>query len=372
VYERAKNKTKIVDALNNIGNVLSGKNSYRDALEKWNQAIGLLPEQGPNNQRAQILNNIGIAHAKLREFDEAMSCYESAREIFAGLDSKSGTAFTSTNLGEVAFAAGAYELALRRWSEALRLYEEMQDVTGVAQTLLAQGQIYVLLQDQHRAKEALEKISAIREQHEVPGSDALVDYLRGMVDLVDGRYAEAREKFERSEKNFSNQGAFTGGICSESEMRIYAGIRKAESHVRINEAQSALQILRQLLLSDGVALYRSASAEIHYMIATIETQHLDLAQEKPLMRLMRALELIEDEHVAEVTWKLSYALGREFLKRGQREKGRLHLTNAGHILDHFSGQFTDEKLREQYLRAEGRGGIRAAIASETKTTGREA
>ena len=371
VYERTNNKTKIVDALNNIGNVLSGMNSYRDALAKWNQAIGLLPEQGPNNQRAQILNNIGIAHAKLREFDEAASCYESAREIFAGLDSKSGAAFTSTNLGEVALAACAYELALRRWSEALRLYEEMHDFSGVAQTLLAQAQIYILLRDQLRAGEALDKVSDIREHHEVPGSDALFDYLRGMELFTIGRYSDARERFDRAEKNFSVQGAFTGGIVSESEMRIYAGVRKAESHLRLNEVQQALQILRQLLLGDGVAHLRSAAAEVHYAIASIETQHPDFAQEKPLVRLMRGLELIEGEHVAEVTWKLSYALGREFLKRGQREKGRLHLTNAGHVLDHFAAQFTDENLRAQYLRAEERGSIRAAIASETEMNGRE-
>jgi tetratricopeptide (TPR) repeat protein len=371
VYERAKNKTKIVDALNNIGNVLSGMNSYREALAKWNQAIELLPEQGPNNQRAQILNNIGIAHAKLREFDQAASCYESARELFAGLDSKSGRAFTSTNLGEVAFAAGAYELALRRWSEALALYEEMHDFTGVAQTLLAQAQIYLLLNDAQRAGEALAKVAEIRDQHEVPGTEALLNCLRGMESFAQGRYAEARERFERSERHFSAEGAFTGGIVSEVEMRLYAGVRKAESHVLLNEPERALAILRQLLAEPSVANLPCAAAEIHYVIATIETAHPDLAKEKALVRLMRAFELIEQEHVAEVTWKISYALGREFLRRGQREKGRHHLTNAGRVLDHFAAQFTDEALRRQYLSAESRAGIRAAVASETGLAGRE-
>jgi hypothetical protein len=55
-----------------------------------------------------------------------------------------------------------------------------------------------------------------------------------------------------------------------------------------------------------------------------------------------------------MSWKLSYELAQEYIRRGHRDKARVHFANVKLILKYFISKFKSKKLKEQYLHAENR------------------
>ena len=84
---------------------------------------------------------------------------------------------------------------------------------------------------------------------------------------------------------------------------------------------------------------------------------------KPVGYFKKGMDAIEKEPVSELTWKLAFALGREFDDRGQKVKARETLRKAKVVLQFIVSQFHSDDRKKAYLALEGRGRVLDALGS---------
>ncbi|MEK6572212.1 MAG: tetratricopeptide repeat protein, partial [Bacteroidota bacterium] len=363
IYRSTQNKQKTVNALMNLGNVLSATHDFRGALEQWTQALALSEELGTQHQAAQIQNNIGIAHYKLREFEESRLCYEKAKQIFEDLNSKSGLALTLTNLGEVAYAEGDYERALEYWSEALKLFRVMKDAGGITETLLQLAQVWNIFGDFHQMQPLLDQAEGLVLEYRLSAFRGHLSYLRGMLSFASKKYYEALNAFLSARDSFH--------LESEHERFYLAVLRAAETQASLGQNKEAVCTLQGTQADGQLKAFPLVMAEFCHLLGTIARMYPEVVGEKPLVYFKQGLELVRNELVAEISWKLPYAMGKEYARRGQRDKAKENFLSAKMIIEHFASRITSPELRQKYLSVDGRGEILSEISTylQQKTGG---
>jgi len=96
---------------------------------------------------------LGIAHLDLRQYKEALECYQHALHICQEIDDPWGEAIALLALGRAYLYLGQYEEALDHSQHALRIFQEIDDPWGQTRALLTIGHIHRKL---HRFEDALD------------------------------------------------------------------------------------------------------------------------------------------------------------------------------------------------------------------------
>ena len=359
IYASSRQNARVADAMMNIGNVLSAKGDISQAIEYWENSLRLSKEYGTLNQQAQILNNLGIAHYKLRRFEVARTFYDNASAIFSRLESRQGGAYVLTNLGEVAFAEGQYERALMLGRDALKSYREMDDGQGIVETLLQLAQVHMVLGDVESSAGNLEEAGALTDKKDLETFRSRLLLLRGMHMMLVHKYEAALQSLRKAEEC-----AHEGG---EITHQLLVKLRMAECDLRMGKHDSAAGLARDAMERGVRESHPSVVAEALLLLGMIAKVSPANVAEKPLPLFRRGFEAIEKEPVSEVTWKLALALGQEFTERGQRDRGKEFLLKAKVVLQFFLGQFTSSDLKNQYLAVENKDQVVETLESFLKT-----
>jgi serine/threonine protein kinase/tetratricopeptide (TPR) repeat protein len=355
IYRDGQNRQRTVDALINLGNVLSVTRDYRGALEHWAQALSLGRELGTLHHEGQVQNNMGIAHYKLREYEEARACYVRAKEVFEELMSKNGLALAYTNLGEVAYAESEYEQALEWWKKSLQLNEEMKDSDGIAESLLHLARVALPFGEVEQAQAYLNRAESIIEEHDLSTFRGQLSFLKGLQFLASGSFEDGRFALSSAREAFENEGDY--------ELLSLSQIRLGEVFIAVGEHVEALKLLKSMLDDLRLKSLPLIKAECLYLLGCLAQDHPEEIQEKPLGYFKQGLKLIENEVLGGISWKLSYAVGKEYARRRQREKAERHYLNARLIIEHLSTQIKSTKLREKFLSVDNKSRILSEIAS---------
>jgi len=101
--------------------------------------------------RANILNEIGLAHEVLGEWTEAKEAYGASLTIYRKLNDDSGQAIVLHNLGGIAQDQGEMDEARRLYGESLEIKKRLGNQAGVASTL---HQLGMLAEDESNLEEA--------------------------------------------------------------------------------------------------------------------------------------------------------------------------------------------------------------------------
>jgi serine/threonine protein kinase/tetratricopeptide (TPR) repeat protein len=355
INQQLGNRQKTIDALINLGNISSVLSDYRGALEQWRQAFTLTRETGTLHHEGQIQNNMGIAHYKLREYQEARSCYERAREIFEELSSKSGLALAQANLGEVAFAEGDYEQALEWWTKSLDLNEEMKDNGGAVESLLQLALVCRAFGDAEQLRCHLERADVLIRQYNLSVFRGQLTYLNGLLSSLLRKYNDAKRSFLVATEAFQQD--------ADQERLYLANLGSAHVLIALGQFEAARRLLKSVHREPRLDDFPLLKAEFCYLTGCVARTKTNRALEKPLVYFKQGMELIENEALGEVSWKLSYAIADEYAQRGQREKAEQNFLNAKLIIEHFVARIKSPKLREQYLSVDGKAEILSEISS---------
>ena len=133
---------KYVNALLAMGRVQIKSGSAEGGLEYLNRALTQAIQIGNEEQKAAILQAIGIAYGLLNKQDEALRNYQESLAIKRRLGDKRGMAVSLNAIAQIQERLGKPGQALNSYEEALRLRREIGDRKGVADTLLDLGGFY--------------------------------------------------------------------------------------------------------------------------------------------------------------------------------------------------------------------------------------
>jgi serine/threonine protein kinase/tetratricopeptide (TPR) repeat protein len=355
INREAGNRQRITDCLINLGNVSSAMGDCRGALEQWGQALTLARETGTLHHEGQIQNNMGIAHYKLREYQQARSCYERARQIFEELTSKRGLALTHANLGEVAFAEGEYEQALEWWTKSLDLNEAMGNDRGVAESLLQLALVGCTLGDVERMRCLLDRANHLINEYNLSVLKGQLSYLNGLLASSLRNYDEAKKSFLIAAEAFQQD--------ADHERLYLATLGAAEVLIAVGQYDDARSFIKSVWAERGLSAFPLIKAEFFYLAGCMARAQENKVFEKPIVHFKQGLQLIQDEALGEVSWKLAYAIAKEYAQRGQREKAERNYVNTRLIIEHFASQIKSPRLREQYLSVDEKAEVLSEISS---------
>jgi CHAT domain-containing protein len=180
-----------------IGAVHDLQADYRSALEDYRQARERL-EPSKSQAFYRLLNEIGITHKNLGNFEEALAHYHEGLAAQERAGDTYGQAVTLSNMGVAYHLLGQLEPAIECYQRALALARTMGDPRGQSFVL---GNLAELFEEDGQSVRALELLQQQRELARGIGSrvseaNALAN--QGSVLVTLGRLAEARAQYEQA------------------------------------------------------------------------------------------------------------------------------------------------------------------------------
>ena len=116
----------MASALNNIGLIHSNLKNYELALQHHQLSLELREETEDKRGIAASLNNIGTIHQALKQYSEAMKCYEQSLAIKRAIGDERNLSATIDNLGELHILLGDPEAAIRYPRKDWRLQKRLE------------------------------------------------------------------------------------------------------------------------------------------------------------------------------------------------------------------------------------------------------
>ncbi len=109
--------------LHEQGVALFRQNKYQAALQKFNEALQNV--EGQPRPTAEIYNDMGVTYKQLEDYPAAYQALDEAMKLFTELSDKKGQAQTLGNRASVYEAEGQLEKAVETYKQSATLLEEV-------------------------------------------------------------------------------------------------------------------------------------------------------------------------------------------------------------------------------------------------------
>ncbi len=142
VWRSVNFQTGEAATLNNLAVVYTELGDYNQALATYNRALELVQDLGNPKSIAATLNNIGGSYSDLERYSQALVHYQDALKLWQDEEDRRGQASTLNNIGFVYAKLDKPDNALATYVNALPLWEKLGDRAGKASTLNNLGYVY--------------------------------------------------------------------------------------------------------------------------------------------------------------------------------------------------------------------------------------
>ena len=155
---------KNIDALLHMGWVEIRANNFQGSLDYLNRALTLAVQVGNDEEKALVLDALGMAYEHINKLDDALNSLQNALDLKRRVGDKAGIAETLDWMGQVQQFAGKPELARKSFEEAVRLHREVGDKQGLGGNLLDLADFYESIGEYDKALVAAkEGVPLLRE-----------------------------------------------------------------------------------------------------------------------------------------------------------------------------------------------------------------
>lgn len=290
IAERIGDKLGIVITTRAIGISHAELTQYPEALEDFHKALSVAEDLGSKIQIAATLGNLGILYRRLSNYDLAMQYYRKSLAIVESLGDLRLIASNLNNVGNVYYFQGNYAQALEYLQKALAIKEPLGDKADIAVSLGNIGNIYQGMENYPKAVEYYKRTIALCE--EVGDQLQLANNLNNIAGVytMQKDYAGALANYEKCLGLFEAMGYKLG--LSDSLVNIALVCNQTGNHQRaLQNAERAVSIAREAGLRERLwmALQQQGNAFLALKkleearrafdeaIAAIETLRSDVA-----------------------------------------------------------------------------------------------
>jgi tetratricopeptide (TPR) repeat protein len=150
------------------------RDDFAGALENFCKALELLSE-GKVEAKARLYSNMGHAQVGLRRYDDALSSFRNAAEIFEQLGDNIGRGEQLGNIGSVYRDIEKWGASLDSYFKALETFQEVDHAGGVADQYSNIGYAYSRQGELKNAFHFFEKAKALYDELREEGKSQLCD-----------------------------------------------------------------------------------------------------------------------------------------------------------------------------------------------------
>lgn len=184
--------------LGNIGAVHLQQGNPEAALKYFSDARLAMVEFGRDNGVPNVLNQIGQVYERLERHADAGVQYRLAQSMGDRQEQRATVADALYNLGGLAMKQGDAVRALDHLGRSLALREAIGSRSGIAESLIARGNVRLRLGELADAEADGERALAIVTEAGIAGSRLAAETLLGSVDRRRGRFDDARRRFSNA------------------------------------------------------------------------------------------------------------------------------------------------------------------------------
>jgi eukaryotic-like serine/threonine-protein kinase len=344
---------KSVDALLAMGRVEIRSGDPQGGLEFLNRGLTLAIQLENQEEKATILQAIGVAYRQLKKPEEALSNYQASLEIKRRIADKRGMAASLNSIGQIQDNLGKSDEALKSFREALALRREIGDKKGLGDTLIDLGSYY---HDRSQHNQALKLFTeALEVQRELGNEDNQALCLNdiGSSYFFKGQYGDALTYFQ--------QALLLREKSRDTEQIALTVHNVGETQAKMGQYDEALSgYLRALQLYRSAADARGAAIESYSMGTLFQNQGRYAAAINSKQDALGELERLKDRSVwmGEVLSGYASAL----IEAGRGNEAEKRLDEARKVAEELKNQ----ALLAQVLSFQG---DRAFFSGDFKSAG---
>jgi tetratricopeptide (TPR) repeat protein len=189
---------KSVAALLATGRVLIKSGKPQDSLDVLNRAYSLAVRLDNQEQKAAILQAIGVAYRLMDRPQDALKNYQDSIAIKRQIGDKRGIAVSLNESAQVEATMGQFSTAEASYKEALQIRRDIGDKRGVGDTLMDLGNLYTARGKNEEALTLFKEALQIERDRDDELSQAACLNAIGSAYFGEGRYDDAVTYFQQA------------------------------------------------------------------------------------------------------------------------------------------------------------------------------
>ncbi len=342
--EETGNKLKLAVSYMNLGMIANRRSDHENATYFLEKALQLSEEVGDIRQVARIYNNLGIVAYDKSEYEDSLNQYQKALNIFIRTGDRVGSSWSWYNVGELQFKLCEYEQSLRSLERSLQLYRQLDDAQGLAEAYDQLGNLHLVL---GKMKEANEH--ARQAQQVIQASHIRTETGNNLLLFADLHLTNS--DWENAEASLADATRFYEEI-GDVKNHCFATMKLGEIYCRKRDHAKA-----EMYLNDADSKCPGNAQLQATILFHLGILHQQLQDRKAVTYLQDAYSLSEETTVSEISWRICFALFREYQGRGLINKAFEYGEKTLVILKFILSKFTQPDLADAYLHSHNRSGV---------------
>lgn len=342
--EETGNKLKLAVSYMNLGMIANRRSDHENATYFLEKALQLSEEVGDIRQVARIYNNLGIVAYDKSEYEDSLNQYQKALNIFIRTGDRVGSSWSWYNVGELQFKLCEYEQSLRSLERSLQLYRQLDDAQGLAEAYDQLGNLHLVL---GKMKEANEH--ARQAQQVIQTSHIKTETGNNLLLFADLHLTNS--DWENAEASLADATRFYEEI-GDVKNHCFATMKLGEMYCRKRDHAKA-----EMYLNDANSKCPGNAQLQATILFHLGILHQQLQDRKAVTYLQDAYSLSEETTVSEISWRICFALFREYQGRGLVNKAFEYGEKTLVILKFILSKFTQPDLADAYLHSHNRSGV---------------
>lgn len=163
-FERIKDYTNLVVALNSKGRIFYYKAEYPRAIECYNRALGIAKAKNDKNGMSLSHLSLGLTYSNINNFEKSYENLCKSIQIDSLLNNRDGVSKGYNNLGLIFNQIGDYEKSLKYYSKAYEISLQLNNKYDLAKNLGNIGNIYYQTKNYRKALDHYFKSLRLKRQ----------------------------------------------------------------------------------------------------------------------------------------------------------------------------------------------------------------
>ena len=337
IYSTAGLKFRTAQMQANLGNIknIKGENDAAESL--WNSSLELNSSMGNLQHEAIVLLNFGVLSFMKLDYEKSIEYYKRALSIFSHTGDQRGEGLVNHNLGEIYYLSCEYGNALKYIRGAHAIFENLQDVNEELETLFLKGIFYAVMGSNDNLGMIIDDFTKllIREAGEKHKYN-----LRFLKLLLNSKSLNFYHEIKSIIQYYNKQ-----SVKHDFFMASITAVKFLYENQLYNEAMEELRA-ENLIAAVETNLFYKAEWEFY---CGLVSAHLENSSDHPSEHFLRAVDIVENLSISEITWKIMIELADFYYARGNFLRAEEYAYYSGSLIEHIAGSIDDEELKNSYL-----------------------
>jgi tetratricopeptide (TPR) repeat protein len=305
-----------------------------------NQSIGNLEQEGI------LLQSMGVFYYDRTRYDSAIQSYIKAQNIFVSLGNEVRTGQVLWNLGEVFISICEYQKVFKTIYEARTLFERIRNYEELADVLFMLGKLYFKIELYNKLEEIFSEFNSNYPKLNVSDHYEILKEFFGQWVLFGKSGSGSIDKLKTISAKFFKE-EDTKNFFESTFLLIKILINQGH----YNEAIKEIDKPEIVNLCSQNSIFE---AEREYFLGIISKNFTSISLLPPLVYFEKAYDLIKDQYISELTWKVLSEISEIYVERGNLNKAKHFVTYTRELIYLIAERIESPHLRAAYLRQKER------------------